>query len=389
MRVFILAVAVAVLVPAIAQAQGWKAPIRPKSVPFAVRDSLLYASDQDGGLVAIHLATGEELWRFQVGDSAQASPIVTTNETSLAGMMVAGNRAAVRKVTLRQPIAGGRAVYLGSRHKAPESLPNFYALDAITGDELWSLFTLGGTFIAPLSWNDRVVVAGEHVVHALDRMTGDELWTFEPLAGMHKNARRNPTAMIEDGGTIYLSVWPTHWKDTPRNSYLHAVDAASGARLWTVEVPGNQVTAPAVSDGFVYFAVLVGQDALPDNADGSVILRRGARDVKVLSVERSTGSQAWEAVVERARSVGSPIRCCARPGNGRHALDLRRGQAHPTHHHHDHGWRARRPCGQPPSSPRCGQRRAAVKHQDEWQGSAATDRGPARFPQLGEPARAI
>jgi outer membrane protein assembly factor BamB len=288
-RIVVVAVVAAVGSTTIlgAQGPGWQAPfdaVNDLSVSdvIALGDDLVVGSGNDGALVAVGAAKGEQRWRFQIGTPEAASNIIVAG----SGGMRSIHDAIAHRIILQAPAWHSGLVYVGSRHAKPKDLPNIYAVDGVSGKPRWSFFTPGGVFGPAALAGGRVILTGTRLVHALDAATGAERWSFEPLAGLHDAARRPPSSPVVDGESVYLTVWPFHQYDAPHHSYLFALDAATGRRHWTVDVAGNEVTRPVPYGDTVYFGV-----------------EEEAETVGVYAVNKATGLIKWKHTVESARGI--------------------------------------------------------------------------------------
>lgn len=123
------------------------------------------------------------------------------------------------------------------------------ALDARSGQEKWRYNADSDIVSAPAVAYGTVHITGQGGLYAIDAQTGKEKWRFQASGGLYSDP------VIADG-IIYFG-------STTENigaifggqltSYLYAVDANSGQELWKFSVQGIASTAPAVSDGTVYF----------------------------------------------------------------------------------------------------------------------------------------
>ena len=188
-----------------------------------VADLLPSADDGDG--VPRHSAS--PLWQFSTGGSVVPTPTVS-----------------------------GGVVYAGSDDT------HVYALDASTGELLWS-FATGGAVRSSPTVSAGVVYAGSDDTHlyALDAGTSELLWRFD--TGDPVTSR--PTV---SGGIVYFSA-----RDQGAHK-LHAVNAASGERVWVAPIPiaFAPETAPTVAGSRVFVV----------SADGDLF-----------ALHASTGEVAW------------------------------------------------------------------------------------------------
>jgi outer membrane protein assembly factor BamB len=194
------------------------------------------------------------------------------------------------------PAVSGGVVYFGSFDS------NFYAVDTTSGKLKWKFKTGGerrfaGTHLhgaepasetmpdpfdfflsSPVLWNSAVYFgSGDTYIYALDAATGNLNWKFKTGDVVHASP-----AISE--GTLFVGSW---------DSYFYALDAATGKEKWrfkTGEDPAihNQVgiqSSAAVADGTVYF---------------------GCRDSKLYAVDAATGKERWSFSNKGSWVIGSP-----------------------------------------------------------------------------------
>jgi len=132
-----------------------------------------------------------------------------------------------------QPVSDGAALYLnGMDH-------NIYAIDAVSGDEVWSL-DLGGTLVGSPTLIDGVLYVGtlDSEVIAVNAASGRVTW-------------RTATE-----GWVWGS--PTFYQDqilvTDLEGQVYAFDAASGRQNWKVGTEGAITGAALVANDHIYVA---------------------------------------------------------------------------------------------------------------------------------------
>jgi outer membrane protein assembly factor BamB len=111
----------------------------------AVRDGIAYLAHNGGEIVAIEVATGEEVWKVPTGVEYTASPAVDETHLFVAG---------------------------------PDK--RLVAYDRVLGEESWE-------FLAPRSLDASPVITGDTIwqggmdgrIYAVSRTDGSELWNFE------------------------------------------------------------------------------------------------------------------------------------------------------------------------------------------------------------------
>jgi outer membrane protein assembly factor BamB len=176
------------------------------------------------------------------------------------------------------PAVANGVVYVGS--------DNLYALNATTGKKLWSYPTFGG----PPAVVNGVVYIGPA---ALNAATGEKLWSYPTIGGSPAVAN----------GVVYFDGFDNV-------STLYALNASTGSLLWRFFTnPEDSFRSPAVSNGVVYvgtgedgvyavdattllwdyvFGATV--DSTPAIAHGVVYV---GTDINLLALNASTGAKLW------------------------------------------------------------------------------------------------
>ncbi|MFC7072603.1 PQQ-binding-like beta-propeller repeat protein [Halovenus rubra] len=127
------------------------------------------------------------------------------------------------------PVVADGTVYVGGNDEA------IHAIDVETSTYEWSVELPGTIFTTPAVVNDTVFVTSGEMVYALDAETGDELWTF--------SAGRFRTSPVVDDGTVYVA---------SNDAFVYGLDAETGDQQWRFETGSSLAATPAVADGTVY-----------------------------------------------------------------------------------------------------------------------------------------
>ncbi|MEV6179888.1 serine/threonine-protein kinase, partial [Streptomyces sp. NPDC052015] len=190
----------------------------------------------------------------------------------------------------RSAVADG-VVYVGSSDR------KLYAVDAETGQRLWS-FTTGNSVFSSPAVADGVVYVGssDRKLYAVDAETGQHRWSFTT-----GNSVFSSPAVAD--GVVYVGSW---------DGKLYAVDAETGQRRWSFTTGSAVESSPAVADGVVYvgssdrklyavdaesgrhrWSFATGNDvsSSPAVADGVVYV--GSWDGKLYAVDAETGQHRW------------------------------------------------------------------------------------------------
>lgn len=200
---------------------------------------VVYASTERD-VLAFDAETGEERWRTTVCDNV-----------------------ADQNLVYPPAVADGR-VFASTFAEA------LYALDAETGDALWT-YSLDHQWGGPILAADDLVVATDDSrrVFAVDAETGREQWEYhyhEPL----------PATPVVADGTLYLGF--------DDRSALCAIEPETGAFRWEQAGPDDQwVEAMTVADGTVYAGW-----GLPGDEPGHL-----------LAIDAETGEEAWRLETEQ------------------------------------------------------------------------------------------
>jgi outer membrane protein assembly factor BamB len=188
----------------------WRVSVAESGAASAtVANGRVYVARHDGKLHALDGNTGQELWNFPPdaldGDFADATPAVAKG-----------------------------IVYFGVNRGGPV----VYAVDAATGVRIWSHGgPLAQIISSPTVLEDRVYLAfTDGTIRALDAATGQIIWSVAQDQGAYSS----PAVA---GGRLYIAL---------HNRGLLALDATNGATLWLAPIPGPQWSSPAVDNGRVF-----------------------------------------------------------------------------------------------------------------------------------------
>ena len=196
----------------------------------------------DGGIYALDIATGKQLWRVQTDGRVRATPAVHN------GVVVVGSW-------------DGR----------------IYARDLATGKERWTHRTIGDTLDSKKFGFDRRAVQSSAAIdggmvfvgsrdgglYGLDFATGERRWRFS-----HRGSWVVGSPAVRDG-RVYVG--------SSDGRFAQAVDAKTGNELWHMPTPGNVISSP----------VLVGNTLVVGIEDG------GAWMGELLAIDATQGTVRW------------------------------------------------------------------------------------------------
>ncbi len=203
------------------------------SSPTVYRERVFVGHERE--VVALELETGSIVWKTPLPDITTSTPTLTQ-----------GN------------------VLVGSFDG------NVYALDAASGDTVWTHDT-GAPVPSSTVFHDEpaLVIVGSrsYDVLALNARDGSRAWTYYNWFSWVESS---PTL---SGGTLYVG--------SSDSQQLHAIDAASGRLSWRFDTNGSAWGRPAVSDDTVFIGAV--------GVAGYLVDHRGG----LFAVDRKTGRGLW------------------------------------------------------------------------------------------------
>ncbi|MEQ1678189.1 MAG: PQQ-binding-like beta-propeller repeat protein, partial [Chitinophagaceae bacterium] len=252
-------------------------------------NATVYIGSDDRNLYALHAGTGLLKWKYTTGGSIQSSPTVVGNtvyfgsfDTYLYAVNATTGELKWRYQTLwpitgQGPVAGDGNIYITSTPGYPTGgifavdtatgllkwsktnlvLPagptyaegkvfvndfggSVKAFDAVTGNLVWSYFSVGISKSNPAYANGKLYLAGEGQFYCFNATTGTILWNY-PFLPM-------PCGPTIDNGTMYAG----------SGSDLVALDANTGAFKWQRQSyggangTGGAFSSPVVNGSVIY-----------------------------------------------------------------------------------------------------------------------------------------
>jgi serine/threonine-protein kinase len=227
--------------------------------------------------------TNQTLWAFTTGDAISSSPAIDNNVVyvgSWDGNVYALNAQTGNKIwsynthgqaVESSPAVANGVVYIGADDN------NFYALDAATGSYIWSYNTTNFVASSPVVTNNVVYVSLDNGnLYALNAAKGTRLWNY--TIGDSTNC----PAVVN--GVVYVT----------GNGNVYALNAAKGTKIWSYSIGDFAFSSPAVAKSIVYV----------NSEDGNVYALNAATGTKIWNYTTSGGTST-PAVADGVVYVGS------------------------------------------------------------------------------------
>ncbi len=159
------------------------------------------------------------------------------------------------------PVIGDGILYVGSNDG------NLYALESISGNEIWK-FSTGGSITSTPAVYDGIVwfASRDKYFYALSAKTGKEIWKFKM-----GNDLSNPD--YQDYWDYYLSspnIYDGKVFIGSGDGYLYAFNCTTKENIWKFNAGSRIRTTPAVYDGSVIFGTMDGHVTAVDLQYGSL-----------------------------------------------------------------------------------------------------------------------
>jgi outer membrane protein assembly factor BamB len=193
---------------------------------------------------------------------------------------------------------------------------NLYAIDAESGSKEWTFKTDGEIYSSPTVADELVFVGSEdNTLYAIDTETGTKEWAFETDG----NISSSPTIA---NGLVFVG---------SDDKNLYAIDAENGAEQWSFQTGANIESSPTVANETVIFGSRDGNlyavnlqdgtekwvfrtditvrinmfNSSPTVANGCVFV--GNKNFRLYAIEIKTGEEKWAFKTSWQISTSSPV----------------------------------------------------------------------------------
>lgn len=278
--------------------------VRGFSSPAAF-DGTLVVGGSDGRLYRLNASDGSERWNLSIAESTGFSGITsspkvafdrvyvgTLNESggpgAVVSLWVSNGTVAWRHPTgsvhFSSPAVASGTVYVGvvGRYNTTSGIDfdppyGVLALNSVDGAERWFFPTAGSVAASPAVAGSSLLVASKDGrVYAVDRGTGTEEWRAAVEAGVSSPAISGDAVYV--GGGSFGGA-----------GRVTALNASTGAVVWTFRPNGAVQSSPTVADGKVFFST--------NAANGTIY-----------AVAAASGSEVWTYRPEPPQYIlGSPV----------------------------------------------------------------------------------
>lgn len=291
----------------------WQYKTRGTSIPApsTIAQGVVYVGSQNGSVYALNASTGAVLWQFQTREAILASPTVANGTVfvgSSDGYLYAlkasdgtqlwrtyGGPANIA-VSVGTPSVNNGIVYDSSSDNVNHSY--LFALNASDGTQLWRISVTGQLFTGPQVVNNVIYIAssalsqqgGAYVtdsyVYAFNVTDGSQIWLSDKIGN---DILAPPTVA---NNVVYVGA---------QDTYLYALDAASGKLIWRYNTGGVISASPAFADGVIYTGGMITPIVNPPGSSSDTTASQGI----ITAINASSGKLIWRIPV--AGYTGTPL----------------------------------------------------------------------------------
>ena len=237
------------------------------AAPVVGPSGRVYVTTHAGTVFAINPTDGTIAWNGGGGEFIAVGPEEEVYASISSGSVMRISNGSVAWLThfpgpygnVAAPTYDGQTVYVGFPYDR-----SVYALNAADGAIRWStrMGDIGRQFSSAAVADGKVYIGaalatGVGYLHALDQATGALLWSYETGGGISMQS----AVVVGSDGTVYFAAY---------DGYLYAVNGADGVLRWRYQAGAAMDGAPALgADGTIYLGARNGVHAL-NASDGSL-----------------------------------------------------------------------------------------------------------------------
>lgn len=232
----------------------------------AVSGDAVYIGDLGGILHAVNARDGKPLWTFKTGGEIKASPVVADGVVLIGSYDTRLYAIDARSGKARWDVETKGMVHATAGVRDGMTFVTgcdamFRAIRIADGAEVFQIETGAYTAASPLLSGDRAYVGTFNAeVLALDLTRRSVVWRY----GQQDEGFPYYSSAALDGGRLIVG---------GRDKLVHAIDAATGKRLWTFATRARVDSSPVVAAGRIYV---------------------GSGDGRLYALDSASGKRLWE-----------------------------------------------------------------------------------------------
>lgn len=216
----------------------------PVVVHGGVGEAVLTAIDQTGASVKVDCSRNA----CNTSEIVQAHNIVFTIRGPAPGSLLWSFSTGRKSMVQSSPVLSNGTVYIAAEGVGSDGEGRkLFALDSVTGDKRWAYDTGRDVDGWPSVGDGSIYIRSDDgIVHAVNAATGAELWTR--ATGDEHAAVQHLTSPVVSNGKVYVG----STAGAGALDHFFALSAATGNVLWQRTVAGQVESQPLVADGVVY-----------------------------------------------------------------------------------------------------------------------------------------
>ncbi len=228
----------------------------------AIKGDNLYVGCNDGKLYCFDLKTADVKWTTDLKREIISTPQIMNDKIYIGSMDKKYYCINCKdgKIVWETPVYGavqGTLLVTDSLVVGGSGDGGVHALDRLTGKEVWKYQTGKFVKMQPVLADDgkSIIFAGwDNKIVKVDAQTGKQQWAVDAAASIHVSCATSNIIVKDD---IVICA--------PHDYKVHALNAATGERLWSWDPPttptkrlGPSYSSPAIKDDTVYFGTIDG-----------------------------------------------------------------------------------------------------------------------------------
>ena len=211
----------------------------------AVVGGVLYIGSDDGRFYSLNSSSGNLLWNRTLGSFSVSSPAVVKGVVYVSvweGRDYALNASTGEIIwNSSRGYSSSSPAVVNGLHYISSGNSSVIARNATTGTTVWQSVIPGGGDGSPVVIDNTVYVSDSGYACALDASNGTLKWTRE----IYLSSTNNSPAVAN--GIVYVGCG---------GNTFSALDAQTGATIWTYQTGPSDGSAPTVAGGIVYVGTL-------------------------------------------------------------------------------------------------------------------------------------